>query len=193
MKKVLSVFIVIILSIGCSTNAFASTGEILTYEEILDDINENYDLELGYLPVDQDKMTLEKYKEVATKFAISQRELLDYIENRKISTESEYFNIERAAVQKTKTKPTWELGEYFTITATYTVEGKTMSLCRNAQLNMTNAAIFTNTYLTDISKPAYSMLDGSRTSTVLYKATVHFDSVLGFSNISLYTEFYYSD
>ena len=182
MKKVLSVFIVIILSIGCSTNAFASTGEILTYEKILDDINENYDLELGYLPVDQDKMTLEKYKEVATKFAISQRELLDYIENRKIST-----------VQKTKTKPTWELGEYFTITATYTVEGKTMSLCRNAQLNMTNAAIFTNTYLTDISKPAYSMLDGSRTSTVLYKATVHFDSVLGFSNTSLYTEFYYSD
>ena len=37
------------------------------------------------------------------------------------------------------------------------------------------------------------MLDGSRTSTVLYKATVHFDSVLGFSNTSLYTEFYYSE
>ena len=193
MKKVLSIFMVLILSIGCSTNAFASTGEILTYEKILDDINENYDLELGYLLVDEDKMTLEEYKKVATKFAISQRELLDYIENRKISIESEYFNIERAAVQKTKTKPTWELGEYFTITATYTVEGKTMSLCRNAQLNMTNTAIFTNTYLTDISKPTYSILDGTCTSTVCYKATVHFDSVFGFSNTSLYTEFYYSD
>ncbi len=71
MKKVLSIFMVLILSIGCSTNAFASTGEILAYEKILDDINENYDLELGYLPVDEDKMTLEEYKKVATKFAIS--------------------------------------------------------------------------------------------------------------------------
>ena len=191
LKKAVSLLLAMALSMGLSANVFAAET-VSPYEAILNEVNAEYGLDLGYVPVDESKVTLEQYEEKTREFAAEQRELLDYIASRE--TCAEPGGISRASGIKTRTKATWNLGQYFTITATYTVyDGSRISSCRNAKLNMTNTAIFTNTYLTNISGPTYSVIDGGRTSTVKYTATVHFDSIIGYSNTSLYTEFYYSE
>lgn len=191
LKRGMGLMLSVVLCMGLSISSLASEM-INPYEAILRKVNAEYGLDLGYVSVDESKVTLEQYEEKTREFASQQRELLDYIASREICAEP--VGTSRSSVNKTKTKAVWNLGQYFTITATYTVyDGSRISSCRNASLNMTNTALFTNTYLTDISGPAYSVIDGGRTSTVKYTATVHFDSIIGYKNTSLYTEFYYSE
>lgn len=59
-------------------------------------------------------------------------------------------------------------------------------------MDMTPAAVLTNAYLTSISGTAYLLIDSGRTSTIKYTVTVHFDSLFGYFNMLLYTEFYYA-
>lgn len=191
LKKAVSLLLATALCMGLSMNVFAA-GTASPYEAVLKEVNEEYGLSLGYIPVDETKVSLEQYEQKTREFAAEQRELLDYIASREVCEEP--VGTARASVVKTRTKATWNLGQYFTITATYTVyNGSSISSCRNAKLNMTTTAALTNTYLTNISGPTYSVIDSGRTSTVKYTATVHFDSLIGYSNTSLYTEFYYSE
>lgn len=191
-KRIFAMVAAAVMCMSVSVFAFAAEKELSPYEEILNEANREFDLDLGYVPVDEEKVSLEDYKEKTYQFAAEQRELLDYIASRE---ESPAPTAEaKSSVVKTKEKPTWNLGEYFKIKATYTVyNGNRISACRNASLNMTNMAILTNTYLTSISGPTYSVIDSGRTSTVKYTATVHFESLWGYSNTTLYTEFYYSE
>ncbi len=188
-KIAVSVLMIMTLFMGLSINVSAMQT-ISPYEAILNVVNEEYGLNLGYVPVNEEKVTLEQYENKAREVAVEQRKLLDYIESREQSKTSR--GTLRATVNKTRTKSVWNYEAYFTITATYTVyDGSQISLCRNASLNLTQGAILTNTFLTDISGPTYSVIDSGRTSTVKYTATVHYDSAIGFKNTSLYTEFYY--
>lgn len=191
-KKLFTMAVAAVMCMSMSVCAFAAEKEHSPYEEILNEANKEFNLDLGYVPVDEEKVTLEEYREKTYQFAAEQRELLDYIASREESAEPSATT--KSSVVKTKEKPTWNLGEYFKIKATYTVyDGNRISACRNASLNMTNMAILTNTYLTSISGPTYSVIDSGRTSTVKYTATVHFDSLWGYNNTTLYTEFYYSE
>ena len=184
---------VIVLCVGINAKVFANET-ISSYENILNKVNIEYDLDLEYVPVDESEITLEQYEKEIRKIAVKQRELIDYIASKEEESSAESRNVLRASVNKTKTKPTRDLGLYFTITATYTVyDGIRIGLCRNAKLNITNKGIETNTYLTNISQPTYSIIDGGRTSTVKYTATVHFNSLIGVGGVVLYTEFYYSE
>lgn len=192
LKKIFIMVAAAVMSMSVSICVFAAEKELSPYEEVLNEANREFDLNLGYVPVDEEKVSLENYKEKTYQFAAEQRKLLDYIASRE---ESSVPSAEtKSSVIKTKEKPTWNLGEYFKIKATYTVyNSNRISACRNASLNMTNMAILTNTYLTSISGPTYSVVDAGRTSTVKYTATVHFDSLWGYSNTTLYTEFYYDE
>ncbi len=193
LKKVVSLLMVIVLCVGINAKVFANET-ISSYENILNKVNIEYDLDLEYVPVDESEITLEQYEKEIRKIAAKQRELIDYIASKEEESSAESRNVLRASVNKTKTKPTRDLGLYFTITATYTVyDGIRIGLCRNAKLNITNKGIETNTYLTNISQPTYSIIDGGRTSTVKYTATVHFNSLIGVGGVVLYTEFYYSE
>lgn len=191
-KKLFTMAVAAVMCMSMSVCAFAAEKEHSPYEEILNEASKEYNLDLGYVPVDEEKVTLEEYREKTYQFAAEQRELLDYIASREKSAEPSATT--KSSVVKTKEKPTWNLGEYFKIKATYTVyDGNRISACRNASLNMTNMAILNNTYLTNILGPTYSVIDSGRTSTVKYTATVHFDRLWGFSNTTLYTEFYYNE
>lgn len=193
LKKVVSLLMVIVLCVGINAKVFANET-ISSYENILNKVNIEYDLDLEYVPVDESEITLEQYEKEIRKIAAKQRELIDYIASKEEESSAESRNVLRASVNKTKTKPTRDLGLYFTITATYTVyDGIRIGLCRNAKLNITNKGIETNTYLTNISQPTYSIIDGGRTSTVKYTATVHFNSLIGVGGVVLYTEFYCSE
>lgn len=187
-KKFLSLMLVTVLCLGGSMNVFAADTDV-QYEAIFNQINDEYNLDLGYEPVDTEKVTLSEYEEFIREFAAQQRELLDYIESKETCEDSSLNVVSRANVVKTKTKDTWNFGNTFSITATYTVyDGEKISLCRNAVLNQKNQGA----YLTNISGPTYSLIDSARTSTVKYTATIHTD-VATVSNGTLYTEFYYSE
>ena len=196
-KKIFALLLLASLSVGLRTNVSAMEATS-PYQQVLNEINKEYKLSLGYIPVDKDKISQSEYEEKTREFAIEQRELLNYIKNRKNTSEqqsvSRYALSKSTKKTKTKTKSTWELKQYFTITATYDVyDGKRISSCRNAKLNITTTGNIRNTYLTDISKPSYSVIDGGRTSTVKYTATVHLNNIVGYKNTVLYTEFYYSE
>lgn len=193
LKRMMSVLVAATLCMGVSLNVLAAEETISPYEAILNEVNEEYGLNLGYVEIDESKVTLVEYEEKTRELAAEQRELLDYIESRENCGGTFTEAAARASVVKTKTKPTWDLGQYFQIRATYTINnGTSISLCRNAELLMTNTAVLTNTYLTNISGPTYGHLDAGRTANVKYTAHVHFDSLV-YSNVTLYTEFYYTD
>lgn len=193
LKRMVSVLMAATLCMGLSLNVFAAEEAISPYETILNEVNEEYGLDLGYVEIDASKVTLEEYEEKTRELAAEQRELLDYIESRENCEETFLEATARASVIRTKKKSTWELGQYFQIRATYTItNGTSISLCRDAELLMTDTALFTNTYLMNISAPVYGRLDAGRTSNVKYTAHVHFNS-LAYSNVTLYTEFYYTD
>ncbi|HZK27300.1 MAG TPA: hypothetical protein VFD00_07175 [Thermoclostridium sp.] len=198
MKKILSVILVVTILWVSGVSVFATSPDISAYKTVLDNINDEYSLKFGYVTVDASKITLEEYENKIRKLARQQKELLDYIALREIvfiKTDTEQNKIVPSShVIKTRTKPTWSLGEYFTITATYAVyDGSRIGICRDSRINLTIPAILANVFLTNISSPTYSVIDGGRTSTVQYTTTVHFDSIFGIDNVLLYTEFYYSD
>lgn len=63
--------------------------EISPYEQILNSINEEFNLELGYISVDSSKTTVAEYESVTRELAKQQREILDLIATREeISKES---------------------------------------------------------------------------------------------------------
>lgn len=200
MKKIITTALAMIMItvMGLSSSAFASEKvETDSYEAILDSINKEYNLNLGYVPVDA-SVNIEEYENIARKLAIQQRELLNYIALREAGSLSAPAYPSTAAlassVVKTKTKPVWNFEGDFNIQATYTVfDNNTISLCRNATTKSTPSAIIANTYLTNISAPTYRVIDSGMTSTVKFTATIHYNSIVGFENMSLYTEFYYND
>lgn len=197
MKKMLCLCLVLVLITGFSGTSVFAASDISPYERTLNSLNQEFDLNLGYIPVDESKVSLEKYEKTARELAIQQRALIDYISNRenqinKIANPLKDI-MPLATVTKTSTKDVWNLTAYFSITATYNViNNSTISSMRNARLNSKNAAIITNTYITGLSGPTYSIIDSGETGTVKYVGTIHFDSIIGISNTVFYTEFYAS-
>ena len=81
LKRMTGVFMAVTLCMGLSLNVLAAEETISPYEAVLNEINEEYELDLGYVEVDASKVTLEEYEETTRNLAASQRELLDYIES----------------------------------------------------------------------------------------------------------------
>ena len=77
LKRMTSVLIAATLCMGLSLSVTAAEETISPYEAILNEINEEYKLDLGYVEVDASKVTLEEYEEKTRGLAASQRELLD--------------------------------------------------------------------------------------------------------------------
>ena len=186
------VLFVTLFVLSSSSAVFAAETNVTSYEQILSSANEKYGLNLGYVPVDENNISLEDYRIMTEQFAFEQRNLLNYIESRRTFIPSTRLDRMNGAV-KTRTKDVWEIGKYFSITATYTLyNNQTISKCRNASINSKPLAGMTNTYLTNVSAPRYGLIDSGRTSTVQYTATIHFDKV-SYNNSTIYTEFYYDD
>lgn len=166
-----------------------------SYEMILNEINEEYGLELGYVPVDKSKISLEEYREKTTEFAIQQKELLDYINSQQVCKNVPLNRATGTYVNKTKTKDvSGTLGAYYSITAKYTVyDNKHISSYSSATLNTKAAAILNNVYLTDLTGPELVLINTTRTLSVSYTATIHYDSAYGYANTILYGEFDYDD
>ena len=198
MKKVFSFILVVVLSIGCLITTYASTNDVSPYENILNSINKEYNLELGYVEVDENKVSVKEYTRITRKIAKQQRELLDYIAEREKEVQTSKLSdemgiINATTVTKTRTKDVWGFEAYFKIKATYDVTGIRISSMRNASLDYKLWAHLTDTYITDLSSPTYGIIDSGRTGTVKYIGDLHYGPFTTYENVSFYTEFYYSE
>lgn len=156
---------------------------------------------MTFLPIDESEISLDDYINITRQVAQQQRELIDYISLRD-SADFELFTLQSLAtatatatattVTKTKTKDIWGMATYFSITTTYNVSGTQISYMRNSQINYKLACYIADAWLSNISSPKYSYLDGGRTGAVRYTADLYYGSSR-YGNIVLYTEYYYSE
>lgn len=202
MKKILTAAFAMVMAMGLSITAFAAEqAEISSYESLLDSINEEYNLELGYVPVDS-SVSIEEYEATVRELAIQQRELLDYIDSKEATSvtpnliTSNLLNATAASsVTKTKSKPVWGYESLFNIKATYTVtNGSTIGKCSNASYSATAQGLLAGAYYSVTSGPTYNVIDSGKTSTVTYKGIFGYTNTLVLiKNVTFYTEFYYSE
>ena len=175
-----------------SFNALASSPENM-YKEVLEEINDTYGLDLEYCPVDTSKVSIEEYRNVVEQVAIQQRDLKNMIEKRSSLDSSNREILTRET--KTITKSVWQenLSGYFKITATYDVNGMNVSNPRNIYYSRTFAAIYLGIDFSPYpGYPTTSIIDSHRTLGVTYKG-VYIAGNTSLGNVTLYTEFYYSD
>lgn len=195
MKKILGLILTVILTSGLiiPTGVSAKTlDQVSEYEMVLNSINNEFNLELGYVSVDETKITVKEYEETTRKVAKEQKELLDYIarRNNKDQIVDDKQVISRAIVTKTRSKDAWGLTNEFYITTTYDVNGSLVYNFRNSSVNQSwSSTILGSVSLAGISGPSYSSLDGGRTGGVKFTGDIIYKSGVTYKNYTIYAEF----
>lgn len=200
LKTLFSILLIVTIMLSFNMNVYAQDKilRVDNYEDAFNLIIEEFDVDMTYLPVDESKISLNDYIKITREVAEEQRELLDYIEFRQ-SNNFELFSpltmsIDSVTVTKTRTKDAWgDMGTYFGIKATYNVTGTQVSYLRNSSISYKYATVTSNVSLGNISNPTYSYLDGGRTGAVKYTAEMYYDFFWSAGNVTIYTEFYYSE
>lgn len=187
MKKCLSIVMAVMLLLGESM--VVSAAEVVPndpYQTVLMSINEEYGLQLGYEPVNPEKTSLEEYEKMARSLAISQKELEEYIANREEYVGKGIPSMARSST-KTVTKDCWSpYDNYFTMTATYDVNGTAISNPRDIHVNDKSLVAHFSSY----AQPSTDIIDSKRTLAVTFVGEYH---MMGshISGIKVYCEFYY--
>lgn len=193
MKKTLGLILTLILISGLIIPTGVSAkalNQVSEYEMVFNSINSEFNLELGYVPVDETKITVKEYEETTRKVAKEEKELLDYIESR--NNENQIIDdeqpISRAIITKTRSKDSWSFPNDFYITTTYDVNGNLAYNFRNTNLKQ---YWYSMKDLYWASGPSYTKLDGGRTGGVSYKADIGYSDGTRYNNCTIYTEFTY--
>lgn len=195
-KKMLALSLVVVLS--TNFNGVASMAQTFDgdaeYRLILDEINEEYGVNIGFVSVNASEVSLIEYENAARKLAVQQKQLYNMIESR-LEYQVVVDGSERDGLRSTKTKDSdvwnWEGVAY--ITATYDVNGTRISNPRGISEHIKLTSMLLGiTYVPYSGYPTTNIVDSGRTLTVTYRGT-YFDGVGDtFSNVLFYTEFYYN-
>ncbi len=166
------------------------------YEKVIEDLNKEYDLDLGYNKVDPQEISLEDYTNMAVSLAKEQRETLNYIAMREAQAELEVEqidpnNMSRASsytVTDTKYTDNWAM-----MTATYTCTPGNPNLVSNPK-NVKGSE--TGRYFQETNRWyvqedwSYKRLDAGRTLGI---TTTGYTCTLGglgrIDNVKIYCEF----
>ncbi len=195
MKKFIPMMLIICLLLS-STKALAA--EIDPYEKILNEINIEYNLELEYVKVDSNKISVNEYERIVKKLAISQKETIEYI-NRRIKGNKEnllssslksndFISRAAASYSVTSTKIASGYGSA-TITANYLKNPNTGTI-GNASNVSSYVETGTHTY-SYIQKSWSSIsLDRGETLGITTQGAMVFAGI-SIANVTLYAEFYY--
>lgn len=191
----LPIIIITFLSNLFYINVFAA-GSDNEYRNVLDEINNEYGLEIGYGSVDINEVSLEEYKAYVEQVAIQQKELKELIDNRSSFDSDERINQFRGT--RTVSKAVWGVyDDSFKIQATFDVNGMIISNPRDFSIQRTLLAIIGQEYFDpNQGSPTSAIIDSGRTLAVTYVGTYHAHSSGGsvvLTNITMYTEFYYTD
>ena len=191
MKKIVTLVMAFMLLFSFSATAMAASTNDAEYKQVLNEINEEYGLNLGYSPVDTSVISLSKYEETVRSVAIQQKELNDFIAQRQEHPLSEISTFAAANTSKTITKDVWSYETTFEITATYDVDGHFISNPRSISVNRKLGAILNGIYYSaNNGYPTTDIIDSGRTLTVTYYGTWS-GAGINLPNTKFYTEFYY--
>lgn len=171
------------------------------YEEYLNQINQKYNLNLGYNKVNPEDISLEDYKKMVETLGKEQRETLDYIEFRKKSQDnfltstlnSSNINLTSASsydVSDTKYYSSWAM-----ISATYTCYPGTPNRVGNPRdvVGSETPQYFNNTGRWYNQEDwEYKLLDGGRTLAITTTGyTCTYGGIARIDNVIIYGEFYF--
>ncbi|MDR2888637.1 MAG: hypothetical protein LBV33_02220 [Lachnospiraceae bacterium] len=189
MRKIFSLVVATILMLSASLTAFASSSsDDAQYREMLNEINAEYGLDLGYAPVDINVISLDTYEENIRAVAIQQHELKEMIENRQENSDTRLI-FTRAS--KTVTKDALPF-DVFTITATYDVNGNQISNPRNMYVSGKAINLITGEAYFVTSGPHTSIVDGGRSLLVDFYGT-HITALgIPVNNVRVHADFAYN-
>lgn len=189
MKKIISLTLAAVMLFSFSTTALAKEeSPIDLYVKVFAEINEEYGLQMGLQEVDTSKISLEEFEILVRDVAIQQKELKEYIANREeyISNGGNSF----LARSSTKTvKKNCVNNDNFYMKVTYDVNGNQIS---NPRSIVIGSNVLLTTYTCNNGYPVTQIIDAGRTLTISsYGTWYDVVSKVSFTNIYLYTEFYY--
>ena len=152
--KLVSSLLAVILILNCLCMSTLAATIPDPYHAILNAINKEYDLELGYVTVDPNTISVENYEKVTRETAEKQRTLLDrmtYRERRILAKplSQEMMAASSSIITVTKTQNVWDLSAY-QITLTYNYNESTHQ-CTSPR----NASIGVNWILLPISNTSF--------------------------------------
>lgn len=125
------------------------------YQTIMEQINDEYDVDLQFIAVDTAKVSLQHYEEVVRQQAAAERAVQDNIKNNPGNYSDNGIQLLRYEYDKSEAVSL----DYGTImTCTYPVyDGKTVGRGKRAALNMTSQAINAGGALANVSNPQYAL------------------------------------
>lgn len=170
--------------------ATAAPSNDTAYRNILNSINTEYGLNIGYGSVNADKISVDEYEQLVRQIASEQRELNDMIAERATYPLSNATTLIEPRASKTVTKDVWNYETTFAITATYDVNGTAISNARSISIDRKLGAILNGITYHPSSGPTTQLLDSGRTLSVTYYGT-WWTAEVQLHNIKFYTEFYY--
>lgn len=195
MKKILTLALTLVMALTISfsyqSTVSAACPNDDAYRAILDSINEEYDLELGYCSVDPTVVSLSEYEETVRAVAVEQKEINDYIANRENLDLPIVSTYASTTTTKTVSKDVLNNETLFQINATYDVNGVYVSNPRDISISRKLGAILNEiTYTPFPDYPTIAYLDSHRTFSVTYYGV----KVIGstpINNVKFYAEFTY--
>lgn len=192
MKKLISFIMASIFLFSFSMTTMAAGSSDDAYKNILNEINEEYGLDIGYSPVDASAISLDTYEHTVRSVAIQQKELNDFIVQRQEHPLSEISTYAEPRATKTITKDVWNYETTFEINATYDVNGNSISNPRSISVSRKLGATLNGIFYSPNSgSPSTKIIDSGRTLTVTYLGTWSTIDGLSLANVKFYTEFYY--
>ena len=189
-KKIMSGILAAILACSCfGMTSLAMPQENDPYEAVFDAINEEYNLDLGYVKVDPAVITLEDYEKQTRELAIQQRDLLDYIDSQEriavpegsISTYSDWVVTRtRACVGEPNLQ----------ITVTYTYDDVTGQISNpiHGRIALSATGENNDVWFSICSGPNYYFSNSYKTLSVQFRVNIKKNNT-SYSNVLEYAEF----
>lgn len=171
-KYLIAACVITFTTLAGTIAAYAAESPISMqeYETIMDQINDEYDVNLQFIAVDTERVSLEHYEEVVRQQAMAERIVQNNIKNNPGDYSDNGIQLLRYEYDRSEAISL----DYGTImTCTYPVyDGKTVGRGKRAALNMTTQAINAGGALANVSKPQYALASDASWLRVEFGANV---------------------
>lgn len=211
MKKIYRNLIAVMMILSCMfvPTIKVSANEVDLYQEALNQINEEYNLELGYIPFDSELITVERYEQMVEELAISQRATLDYIDMRIKDSAIHTSNLSssKLAMMHEKELVNSSSRSIYTVTKTKNASNLsggviTVTYKKNTSTNTIGSVSYVlgkTTYeYTSVTNQSFKQsswsatsLDQGETLAINSVGKMYLLGAIPVSNVTLYAEFYY--
>ncbi|MDO4267263.1 MAG: hypothetical protein Q4C73_02225 [Eubacteriales bacterium] len=171
-KYLIAVCVIMFTTLAGTIAAYAaeSPANVQDYKTIMDQINDEYGVNLQFIAVDTERVSLQHYEDVVRQQAMAERAVQNSIRNNPGNYSDNGMQLLKIEYDRNGAVNL----DYGTImTCTYPVyDGKTVGRGKRAALNMSTQAINAGGALSNVSKPQYALASDSSWLRVEFGANV---------------------